>query len=136
MIDRAKSYVNATARPDPTVFVVTAGFGVAVVAFEYNVASVVAVPVVYLSAVPWNWIAGALRRWRGRGRGRRERPHVVARHRVARQVLHAGRPARDRNGVGGRVRQRRGEGQRRRVVAGRVVQRRCDGGVRGILDEH
>src|SRR3989442_10429439 len=56
MIDFARSYVNAIAWPDPTVFVVTAGFGVAVVAFEYNVASVVAVPVVYLSAVPWNWI--------------------------------------------------------------------------------
>jgi hypothetical protein len=40
----------------PTERIVTAGFVVAVVAFEYNVATAAAPLSVYLSAVPWYWI--------------------------------------------------------------------------------
>ena len=56
--ERARSYVNASARPpfEPTWIVLTAGYGVEVLALEYSVATAVAPLSVYRSAVPWNCI--------------------------------------------------------------------------------
>ena len=63
--------MNAAAWPplDPTERNVTAGFVVAVVAFEYSVATAVAPFSMYRSAVPWNWIVLADDA-RSRGRAR------------------------------------------------------------------